>query len=436
MGADIGGVDRVVVSRFQGGVFQPPEQIDATLPGPSSQPVVGAADNGRLAIAFVSGGVVYGVVRPAGQPLRRADPARPGLRSLGRPVDQRHGVRVVHSPTGTCGSPAWTAARTPGRGSRRPSTSIPRAPAGVDNGRSRVAISADGIGVVTWGEAGTSSPARCSTTGSPTPRRTSPRRRSATASRPSPTCPTSTPRTTRATPGSSFASSSPTAARARSRAASAARSFDPPVAVDTGDEPVRDPRIDINGRGRGLATSAGAATGQPLHGADRQPRRVRCRQPDPRAQHGDVGRGAGDLREQHRARRRGARRRRAPVVRRARARTPTAGRGPDVGLSRPEFGPVDPLRRLRRRLRSRRRDRRRLGAGRAGRAPDRRPASSTALRRGSSATPASAAVAACGRRCKWQPAFNLWGALRYDVLVDGVLVGQAAGARRSRSPPR
>ena len=39
--------------------------------------------------------------------------------------------------------------------------------------------------------------------------------------------------------------------------------FDPPVAVDTGDESVRDPRIDLNGRGRGLAAMAGASTGQP-----------------------------------------------------------------------------------------------------------------------------------------------------------------------------
>ncbi len=40
--------------------------------------------------------------------------------------------------------------------------------------------------------------------------------------------------------------------------------FDPPVALDTGDEAVRDPRIDLNGRGLGLATMAGASSGQPM----------------------------------------------------------------------------------------------------------------------------------------------------------------------------
>ena len=33
--------------------------------------------------------------------------------------------------------------------------------------------------------------------------------------------------------------------------------FDAPVSVDTGDEPVRDPRVDLNGRGQGLAGVGG-----------------------------------------------------------------------------------------------------------------------------------------------------------------------------------
>src|SRR6476659_9388266 len=63
----VDGLDEIFVARFVAGVFAAGERIDAGLPGAGSQPVVGASDGGRLALAFVNDGIVYGVVRPAGQ---------------------------------------------------------------------------------------------------------------------------------------------------------------------------------------------------------------------------------------------------------------------------------------------------------------------------------------------------------------------------------
>ena len=115
--------------------------------------------------------------------------------------------------------------------------------------------------------------------------------------------------------------------------------FDPPVAVDAGDESVRDPRVDLNGRGQGLATTAGVSTGQPLAalidkrdvfgpagGSSARARRPGGRARDLREQQLVVGGGAGRGR---------------PAVRAVRPFDD--GRpGRDCTLSRPEFGPVVP----------------------------------------------------------------------------------------------
>jgi len=61
-----GGVDHVFAVRLVGGAWQPPERIDPGLPGPSSQPVLGVADGGRVVAAFVSGGALYGTSRVPG----------------------------------------------------------------------------------------------------------------------------------------------------------------------------------------------------------------------------------------------------------------------------------------------------------------------------------------------------------------------------------
>ena len=53
------------VSRLLGGIFSPPQQIDPTLPGPSSQPVIAAGNGGVLIVAFINTGGLY-VVQAGG----------------------------------------------------------------------------------------------------------------------------------------------------------------------------------------------------------------------------------------------------------------------------------------------------------------------------------------------------------------------------------
>lgn len=60
------GVDHVFASRMAGGVWQAPERLDAGLDAAGSQPLVGAADGGRLVAAFVSGGQLFGATRVPG----------------------------------------------------------------------------------------------------------------------------------------------------------------------------------------------------------------------------------------------------------------------------------------------------------------------------------------------------------------------------------
>jgi hypothetical protein len=150
-----GGVDHVFVSRLVDGAFQPPERVDAALAGAGSQPVIAAADGGKLVVAFVSGGAVFSTVRPAGAPgwtspqLVSATGSDPAL-------DQSiNGVSYL-----TCTvSGDVVAARMDRKvtdfvGLPGPLDIDPAATAGTGTGRSRVAVAADGVATVVWGESG------------------------------------------------------------------------------------------------------------------------------------------------------------------------------------------------------------------------------------------------------------------------------------------
>src|SRR5207249_380074 len=63
-----GGVNHIFAAPLTDGGWGSPERVDNGLGDPGSQPVVAASDGGRLAIAFLSGGNLYAVVRPAGAP--------------------------------------------------------------------------------------------------------------------------------------------------------------------------------------------------------------------------------------------------------------------------------------------------------------------------------------------------------------------------------
>ncbi|HEV7804930.1 MAG TPA: hypothetical protein VGO80_03870, partial [Solirubrobacteraceae bacterium] len=260
----IEGVDHVVVARFENGVFQPLERVDSGLPQASSQPMLGAADDGRLAIVFVSAGTVYGVARPAQQGLAQPVPLGSGTNPS---VDLSINGTAFASYTTADGdvrlarlhrrTQAWT-------GLPAPADVDPARVAGVGNGRSKVAISADGVGVVTWGEAGRVFARKMFNVGvSNAPQDLTPLDfggRVPTVS--------DLPDVDAEDDSSyawvvfrqTFADGGSRILARRQRGTQ----FDDPVAVDTGDEPVRDPRVDLNGRGQGLATMAGATGGQPM----------------------------------------------------------------------------------------------------------------------------------------------------------------------------
>jgi hypothetical protein len=149
------GVDHIFVSRLLNGAFQPPERADAGIDATSSQPVVAASDGGRVVVVFISGGSAFSTVRAAGAPgfstpqllaSNAADPsvdmsfngAAYATYTVNGDVLAARMDRTSTAFTGLTSALDVDAART----------------AGVGTGRSRVAISADGTGVATWGEDG------------------------------------------------------------------------------------------------------------------------------------------------------------------------------------------------------------------------------------------------------------------------------------------
>jgi hypothetical protein len=155
-----GGVDHVFVSRLEGGAWQRPERIDGGFTAPGSQPVVAAGDGGRLAIAFVSGGSLVSVFKPAsGQPYTA--PQLVSVSGSNPSIDLSINDVAYLSftvPAGPGGGDVVVA-----RKDRKASTFgvIPTAldidparQAGTGTGRSKVAVAADGVALVVWGEAG------------------------------------------------------------------------------------------------------------------------------------------------------------------------------------------------------------------------------------------------------------------------------------------
>lgn len=151
-----GGADHVFVARFVGGRFQAPERVDAGLGTSSSQPVVAADDEGRLAVAFVNGGGLYVVNRMPGQgfsvpQLLDANASDP---------DVALGVGAKGYLVWTHGGPGARDVRAAGVDRAGTWSALPGvldiAPgndAGTGTGRPRVAVAADGFATVAWGEA-------------------------------------------------------------------------------------------------------------------------------------------------------------------------------------------------------------------------------------------------------------------------------------------
>jgi hypothetical protein len=150
------GVQHVYVSRLVDGAWQPPERVDAGLNDAASGPAVAASDGGRLAIAFVSGGTLYSVVRPAGNGgLPAPQPLFSPATTPAIDMSINGAAYIVY----TSGS-SVRAARLD-----RTATAFTEMGAVLDLDQGQpagdtpsrkpdVAVAADGTGVATWGERG------------------------------------------------------------------------------------------------------------------------------------------------------------------------------------------------------------------------------------------------------------------------------------------
>jgi hypothetical protein len=154
---NVGGTQHVFVSRLLGGSFQVPQQIDAPLAGPSTQPVIAAANGGLLLLAFVNSGVLYvvqslsasqGFSAPAALADGGVNPSLQ-LSNLGK------AYLAVTVPDGA-GSDVRTAFWQQGSWAWEPSplNATPADDAGTGTGRPQIATAGDGVGTVVWGEGG------------------------------------------------------------------------------------------------------------------------------------------------------------------------------------------------------------------------------------------------------------------------------------------
>jgi PKD domain len=154
---DVLGVSHVFVSRLLGGVFQAPEQVDAGLPGASSQPVIAAGRGGLLLTSFINGGLLYVVnvanaLSPDSAPVALFDGASNpaiSISDFGKAYlaftavgDGGHDVRCAYYDNGQ-----WAVESAP-------LDAVPADDAGTGTGRPAVAAAGDGVGIVAWGEAG------------------------------------------------------------------------------------------------------------------------------------------------------------------------------------------------------------------------------------------------------------------------------------------
>ncbi len=155
---DVGGVAHVFVSVLVNGSYQAPIQVDAGLPGPSSQPVIAAGQAGLLLVGFINAGALYiaqrtTVAAPLSAPsLVYAGAANPSLSlsNFGK------AYLAFTATSGAGGGDVRTAFYYQGRWALEPSPldANPADAAGTGSGRPDVIAAGDGVGIVVWGENG------------------------------------------------------------------------------------------------------------------------------------------------------------------------------------------------------------------------------------------------------------------------------------------
>ncbi len=154
---DVGGIAHAFVARLQGGAFRAPEELDGTLSGGSSQPVIAAGNGGLLLIAFINAGQLYVVDRAgSASAYTPPDPLADGASNPAIAISNFGKAYLAFTALGAGGHDVRTAYYYGGRWELEaaPLDAVPADDAGVGTGRPAVGAAGDGVGIVAWGEAG------------------------------------------------------------------------------------------------------------------------------------------------------------------------------------------------------------------------------------------------------------------------------------------
>jgi hypothetical protein len=144
---------RAHVVRIADGAWRAPEQVDFG-PGDTTEVKVAAGDGHRLAMAWISGGTVYATVSPGGAGPGGFAPAvalgGPGAEDIDIDLGVNGAAYVVFQEAGNViaarlQDTTWTRVA-------EPLDVVPAHEAGTGVMRPRVAVSAEGYAVATWGE--------------------------------------------------------------------------------------------------------------------------------------------------------------------------------------------------------------------------------------------------------------------------------------------
>ncbi|HEY2259807.1 MAG TPA: hypothetical protein VGH45_08840 [Solirubrobacteraceae bacterium] len=153
----LNGVRHVFVSRLLGGHFGAPQQVDAGLAAPSSQPVIAAANPGQLVVAFVNGGTLYVVQAQNGfSALGAPGPLASGASNPALSMAPSGKAYLAFTEAGAGGSDVRSAYYNQGLWALGSSPLDANAAdrAGTGTGRPAIATSGDGVAIAAWGETG------------------------------------------------------------------------------------------------------------------------------------------------------------------------------------------------------------------------------------------------------------------------------------------
>jgi hypothetical protein len=154
---EVAGVEHVFVSILSGGSFGAATQVDSSLAGASSQPVVAAGNGGLLVVAFVNGGQLYGAERTTGTTQLGAPSALfSGAANPSLQMTNFGKAYLAFTATDGAGFDVRTAYYYQGAWALEaaPLNATPADDAGSGAGRPAVAAAGDGIAIVAWGEQG------------------------------------------------------------------------------------------------------------------------------------------------------------------------------------------------------------------------------------------------------------------------------------------